>query len=377
MVVDNAHLAELHTIQKLSAKLTSMLRSPFASCFAKKPEEGVVGAGVAKRDLNKFYVLKGIIGKGGFGTVYAGVRRKDRLKVAVKELPKAKVFRMSRDGTIPLEIHLMQQVADIPGVVRILDFFDMGQSYFIVMERFNSKDLFDFISENGPLGEQLGRKLFRQVVDTVIACHAKGVLHRDIKDENILIDLSTHQLRLIDFGSGTYLHDGIYTDFEGTRVYSPPEWIRYRRYRAEGLTVWSLGILLYDMLYGDVPYETDHEIREGVIPWREDIKVSNQVRDLIEKCLAPEPEDRPSLLSLRNHPWLTRPQTDNDNQVTGNASDAQVSSWTSDKCPVGSIVDHQGNWIVKPEVDQTSVRQSSLHIWDKHLNESNNLPVSV
>ena len=304
MVVDNAHLAELHTIQKLSAKLTSMLRSPFASCFAKKPEEGVVGAGVAKRDLNKFYVLKGIIGKGGFGTVYAGVRRKDRLKVAVKELPKAKVFRMSRDGTIPLEIHLMQQVADIPGVVRILDFFDMGQSYFIVMERFNSKDLFDFISENGPLGEQLGRKLFRQVVDTVIACHAKGVLHRDIKDENILIDLSTHQLRLIDFGSGTYLRDGIYTDFEGTRVYSPPEWIRYRRYKAEGLTVWSLGILLYDMLCGDVPYETDQQILEAQLVWYPQLNLSTEAKQLIAACLNPNPEQRISLNQLANHSWL-------------------------------------------------------------------------
>ena len=257
-------------------------------------------------DFQAQYRLKGVLGKGGFGVVYAATRKNDSVQVAVKEVSKDKVLEFTENGgsKVPLEVVLMQQVADIPGVVRILDFFDMGQSYFIVMERFNSKDLFDFISENGPLGEQLGRKLFRQVVDTVIACHAKGVLHRDIKDENILIDLSTHQLRLIDFGSGTYLRDGIYTDFEGTRVYSPPEWIRYRRYKAEGLTVWSLGILLYDMLCGDVPYETDQQILEAQLVWYPQLNLSTEAKQLIAACLNPNPEQRISLNQLANHSWL-------------------------------------------------------------------------
>ena len=250
------------------------------------------------------YRMKGVLGKGGFGVVHSGVRKNDGLHVAVKDVPKDKVLEYTDESRIPLEVALMQQVSDIPGVIRILDFFDMGQSYYIVMERFNSKDLFDFISEEGPLGEKLGRQLFRQVVDTVITCHSRGVLHRDIKDENILIDLNTHQIKIIDFGSGTYLHEGIYTDFEGTRVYSPPEWIKYRRYRAEGLTVWSLGILLYDMLCGDVPYETDQDIREGDIPWRDDIHLSDQVRDLIQKCLSSDPERRLSLSAVINHPWF-------------------------------------------------------------------------
>ena len=139
------------TYSRVTGKLKVFLSSPFSSCLKKKPEPN--------KDFYKQYSIRGIIGKGGFGTVYSGVRRKDKLKVAIKELSKSKVCRMSKDGVIPLEIALMQQVADVPGVIRLIDYFDMSHSYYIVMERFNSKDLFDFISVQGPLGYSLGIKI--------------------------------------------------------------------------------------------------------------------------------------------------------------------------------------------------------------------------
>ena len=266
--------------------------------------------------------------------MYSGVRRKDKLKVAIKELSKSKVCRMSKDGVIPLEIALMQQVADVPGVIRLIDYFDMSHSYYIVMERFNSKDLFDFISEEGPLGENLARQLFRQVLDTVIQCHNRGVLHRDIKDENILIDLQTHQVKIIDFGSGTYLQEGVYTDFEGTRVYSPPEWIKYRRYRADGLTVWSLGILLYDMLCGDVPYETDDQILNAELVWFPQLNLSQEAKNLIRLCLDPDPESRITLQQVLNHSWIKtsspQPVPTNKNENFNNVLESESSSSSMD-----------------------------------------------
>lgn len=252
--------------------------------------------------------------------VHAAVRKSDGLQVALKEVCKDKI--MDDDGNIPLEIALLQQVSSIPGVVALLDYFDMPNSYYIVMERINSKDLFDFISETGPLSENLARQLFLQILTTVNECHAKGVLHRDIKDENILIDLSTNQLKLIDFGSGTYLHDGVYTEFEGTRVYSPPEWIKYRRYKADGLTVWSLGILLYDMLCGDVPYETDEQIMAANLFWYPHLKISKEAKHVVRMCLNPDPEKRITLAQLLNHEWFNTSTTLN--PVTPNNQDIMI-----------------------------------------------------
>ena len=286
----------------LTVKLHNILLLPFKTCIQKKENEQSTDS--TRSNIFEKYTIGEIIGKGGFGIVYSGIRKKDNLRVAIKELPKAKYFRMCERKNLPIEIALLDQVSNVPGVVSLIDFYEIPTSYFIVMERFNSKDMFDFISETGPLSDNVARQLFHQILTTVCECHAQGVLHRDIKDENILIDLNTNQLKLIDFGSGTYLHDGVYTEFEGTRVYSPPEWIKYRRYKADGLTVWSLGILLYDMLLGDVPFETDDHIRDGSLHWKSDVIISSLAKDLIQSCLQSDPAKRIKMASIKDHPWL-------------------------------------------------------------------------
>merc|ERR1719242_74318 len=145
------------------------------------------------------YKVGDVLGKGGFGTVYAGVRVKDHREVAIKHVARNKVLEWaSLNGRrVPLELKLLHSVQAVSGV-------------------------------------------FKQITETVLACHKKGIVHRDIKDENILLDLKTGKCSLIDFGSGALLKDQAYTDFDGTRVYSPPEWITTSQYHAEPATVWSL-----------------------------------------------------------------------------------------------------------------------------------------
>ena len=98
----------------------------------------------------------------------------------------------------------------------MLDYFEENDKFYIIMERPEKYiDLFDYITEKGTVSERSSKYLFQQVLEAVQYCLSMGVVHRDVKDENILIDLSSNQVKLIDFGSGTFLQDEVYTEYEG------------------------------------------------------------------------------------------------------------------------------------------------------------------
>merc|ERR1711962_388996 len=303
--------------QSFNMKIKNLFN--FSSHKSSKPCEGNENTSpvrMVRRDLQSGDRLKEMLGKGGFGRVFSAVRISDGLEAAIKEVIKDDRYQNDNknETDIPTEVALMQQVQNIEGVIKILDYIDDTDCYYIVMEKIHSKDLFDFITEHGPLPEQFARNMFSDIVKTVINCRDCGVLHRDIKDENILVDLNTFNTKLIDFGSGCQHNyqeepDRVFKEFRGTRVYSPPEWILDGEYRASSLTVWSLGVLLYDMLCGDIPYTTDREICQGHLVRPSRLALSDQAKDLISKCLNVKHQNRISLDSILSHAWFQQRST--------------------------------------------------------------------
>ena len=83
-------------------------------------------------------------------------------------------------------------------------------------------------------------------------------------------------------------------------------YLHFRRYRAESLTVWSLGILLYDMVCGDIPFENDQQIVSNNLTWFRHLELSDELKDLVSSCLCKEESKRITLKSVGKHPWLSQ-----------------------------------------------------------------------
>ncbi|XP_077048562.1 serine/threonine-protein kinase pim-1-like [Agelaius phoeniceus] len=283
--------------------LSGALAGPGPSADSRVPPAEKAQQGLKEQDR-----LGSLLGRSGFGSVFAATRLSDGAPVAIKRVPRKRVRHWGElpDGTsAPLEIVLLAKVSTgFPGVVQLLECLELLNDILMVLEHPEwCQDLQHFIGARGFLPEEVAQELFLQVLDGVRHCTSCGVLHRDIKPENILLDLHTGQAKLIDFGCGTCLQETAYTHFAGTGSYSPPEWSHFGWDYGKPATIWSLGILLQQMVCREHPFR-----RGQNISWDHQLSLpqglSPECQDLIRRCLSMLDLERPSLEELLCHPGM-------------------------------------------------------------------------
>ncbi|XP_056328657.1 aurora kinase A-like [Danio aesculapii] len=257
------------------------------------------------------YEIEAQLGEGGCGAVFAGTRIEDGLQVAVKvsDFEKEKRF-ISVDGfenPLPLEIalhFLANKGPKIKEIIELLDWKVDADNYFMVLEQpIPCISLYAFLIDcKGIVPEDKLRKIMFQTTIAAQTCCQRGVLHRDIKLENLLINPDTLEVKLIDFGCGDLLTEDSYQSIRGTREYFPPEFASTGRYHGEPATVWSLGVVLFLLVFyrypeqSDLPRMNDRRLR---------IKgLSRDGCDFFHGCLQFDYKDRLELQNLSSHKWF-------------------------------------------------------------------------
>ncbi|XP_040087899.1 PAS domain-containing serine/threonine-protein kinase [Oryx dammah] len=250
------------------------------------------------------------MGSGAFGFVWMAVDKEANKEVVVKFIKKEKVLEDCwiedpKLGKVTLEIAILCKV-EHANIIKVLDVFENQGFFQLVMEKHGSGlDLFAFIDCHPSLDEPLASYIFRQLVSAVVYLRSKGILHRDIKDENIVI-AEDFSIKLIDFGSAAYLERGkLFYTFCGTIEYCAPEVLMGNPYRGPELEMWSMGVTLYTLIFEENPFcELEETVEAAINP---PYLVSEDLMNLMSGLLQPVPEQRTTLEELVTDPWVTQP----------------------------------------------------------------------
>ncbi|KAJ9608046.1 serine/threonine protein kinase [Cladophialophora chaetospira] len=267
-----------------------------------------------KKTIEDFTILEEM-GSGAYGQVkLARYKKGHSRKMVLKYVTKKRILvdTWTRDrklGTVPLEIHVLDFLRRDglrhPNIVEMIDFFEDDINYYIEMlpHGIPGMDLFDYIELRTNITEAESRNIFRQVVDAIHHLHTKAlVVHRDIKDENVVLD-GEGRIKLIDFGSAAYIKNGPFDVFVGTIDYAAPEVLQGRPYGGKEQDVWALGILLYTIAYKENPFYNldeilDHPLRVPFLPFSEDCL------ELIRKMLDRDLDARATIEEVLEDSWL-------------------------------------------------------------------------
>ncbi|XP_077430364.1 NUAK family SNF1-like kinase 2 isoform X2 [Vanacampus margaritifer] len=194
-----------------------------------------------------------------------------------------------------------------PHIITIYEVFENKDKIVIVMEYASRGDLYDYICDRRHISERESRHFFRQIVSAVHYCHQNGIVHRDLKLENILLD-GNGNVKIADFGLSNLYHGDEYLQtYCGSPLYASPEIVNGRPYRGPEVDTWSLGVLLYTMVHGTMPFDgNNHKALVQQIStgnYRKPNKPSDAC-GLIRWMLMVNPDRRATIEEIAGHWWL-------------------------------------------------------------------------
>ncbi|MBN3279784.1 NUAK1 kinase, partial [Polyodon spathula] len=259
-----------------------------------------------KHNLKHRYELLETLGKGTYGKVKKAVERATGKTVAIKSIRKDRITDELDRVHIQREIEIMSSLRH-PNIIRINEVFESKDKILIVMENASRGELYDYVNDRHWIPEPEARRFFRQLTSAVHYCHKNGVVHRDLKLENILLD-QDYNVKLADFGlSNHFKKEQVLQTYCGSPLYASPEIVNGLPYRGPEVDCWALGVLLYALVYGSMPFDNaDYKTLTEQIS-RGEYRKPHQPSDvcgLIDWMLTVSTEDRATIEDIANHWWV-------------------------------------------------------------------------
>ena len=271
---------------------------------------------VGYADLSQMYEIKQVIGRGRFGVVKLGINKKTQEKVAIKILCKNELSTFDLEQA-KIEIETLK-IANHPNIVKLYDVFENADFIYIITEYCEGGDLFSYLeARDFQIKEQRAAQILHQLATAIYFIHQYGIVHRDLKPENILMKDATDDsdIKLLDFGLCKMLGPNeMCNETFGTLSYVAPEILKNQPYN-KAVDLWSLGVIAYLLISGFLPFDDKHSDKEiarqtieDPVPYPSSVwkHISVQAKNLVSSLLQKKPNERISIKTFLEHPWLCK-----------------------------------------------------------------------